>query len=777
MTGRVDLQTDIHFQLNHNHTHIHMKKLILLILIFVAFQVKAQQQNYWPSAIAPGSTSFSPSFRWITGVTDSLNDFTLAIGTKSYRFYSSARMTQLFAPNTGGGYVPNSRTLTLNGTTQDLSVSRTFNINLNNSLTFSNGGAGDPAGSIFNGATGKVISYNSIGALSGNGTSNFIPKYTGSSTQGNSRITDNGTTFSFKGGSDASNIFNISTSDFVQGSTGSLFKIDFTGPTGNVDALIKNNSAGNIVTGASIRLGSGANSNITLQNNGTGKIFMGQAGYDTVSTDNTVVLIRRGLGTAIDYNFYSAHGIREESSLTAHTNANPSAYSYAFLDIKTKVTSADVGNVDHIAGGQARMEVYNSGHLNYWYGWMTEPLIQNGTTEEVHGLEIRDILKLGGSPTIKKHVGVYVHDLSVANNNYALFGEGAGKIHLADTTSSNTDSTSSIGTRGGIYAAKVIRGRAGAVFDDLVSIKSPGPNSLFLLNNTNIVGGSPVNLNFGVDNTATIANYSAQISAEQTNTYGASLLFKTFDNTARAERMRLTHDGNLFIGYTADPTSGNKLAVNGNGYFNGALTSTSFIKSGATTTNYLQAGGADRTAAQVLSDIGAQAALTLTTTGSTGASTLSGGTLNIPQYATSNLLTSFYTDVASTTSAADAYSYTVAANALTTNGQYLDCVYTALQTGGAINTIIITFGGQTVYNNSANNLLTGTDPVGFKILRSGTTTARCQIYYLTTSGSVAYSTQDLTGVDFTTTNIIKASISSATAGTLTMKSGTITIYK
>jgi hypothetical protein len=141
------------------------------------------------------------------------------------------------------------------------------------------------------------------------------------------------------------------------------------------------------------------------------------------------------------------------------------------------------------------------------------------------------------------------------------------------------------------------------------------------------------------------------------------------------------------------------------------------------------------------------------------------------------LLTSFYSDVTSTTAAADAYSYTVAANSLTTNGQYLDCVYTALQTGGDINTIIITFGGQTVYNNSANNLLTGTDPIGFKILRSGTTTARCQIYYLTTSGSVSYSTQDLTGVDFTTTNIIKASISSATAGTLTMKSGTITIYK
>jgi hypothetical protein len=77
-----------------------MKRLILLILIFAtAFQVKAQQ-NYWPSSIAPGSTSFSPSFRWLTGLTDSTNDFTVAIGTKSYRFYSSVRINNLFLKKT-----------------------------------------------------------------------------------------------------------------------------------------------------------------------------------------------------------------------------------------------------------------------------------------------------------------------------------------------------------------------------------------------------------------------------------------------------------------------------------------------------------------------------------------------------------------------------------------------------------------------------------------------------------------------------------------------------
>jgi len=40
-----------------------------------------------------------------------------------------------------------------------------------------------------------------------------------------------------------------------------------------------------------------------------------------------------------------------------------------------------------------------------------------------------------------------------------------------------------------------------------------------------------------------------------------------------------------------------------------------------------------RTGSEVLSDIGAQGSLTLTTTGSSGAATLVGNTLNIPQYA------------------------------------------------------------------------------------------------------------------------------------------------
>jgi hypothetical protein len=49
--------------------------------------------------------------------------------------------------------------------------------------------------------------------------------------------------------------------------------------------------------------------------------------------------------------------------------------------------------------------------------------------------------------------------------------------------------------------------------------------------------------------------------------------------------------GPIFVGYSADPTSGNTLAVNGNGYLNGSLTATSLVKSGGTSAQVLKADG------------------------------------------------------------------------------------------------------------------------------------------------------------------------------------------
>jgi hypothetical protein len=91
---------------------------------------------------------------------------------------------------------------------------------------------------------------------------------------------------------------------------------------------------------------------------------------------------------------------------------------------------------------------------------------------------------------------------------------------------------------------------------------------------------------------------------------------------------RMFANGNLILG-TGTVETGHKLTISGDLFVNtiiNAVTDTDrFIVSDGGIIKY-------RTGAQLLSDIGAQGSLTLTTTGTSGAATLIGNTLNIPQY-------------------------------------------------------------------------------------------------------------------------------------------------
>jgi hypothetical protein len=93
---------------------------------------------------------------------------------------------------------------------------------------------------------------------------------------------------------------------------------------------------------------------------------------------------------------------------------------------------------------------------------------------------------------------------------------------------------------------------------------------------------------------------------------------------------RMFANGNLILG-TGFVDNGYKLEITGDLYVNtivNAVTDTDkFLVSDGGVIKY-------RTGAEVLSDIGAQGALTLTTTGTTGAATLIGDVLNIPNYST-----------------------------------------------------------------------------------------------------------------------------------------------
>jgi hypothetical protein len=93
---------------------------------------------------------------------------------------------------------------------------------------------------------------------------------------------------------------------------------------------------------------------------------------------------------------------------------------------------------------------------------------------------------------------------------------------------------------------------------------------------------------------------------------------------------RMFANGNMILG-TGTVDNGYKLEITGDLYVNtivNAITDTDkFLVSDGGVIKY-------RTGAEVLSDIGAQGALTLTTTGTTGAATLIGDVLNIPNYST-----------------------------------------------------------------------------------------------------------------------------------------------
>jgi hypothetical protein len=122
---------------------------------------------------------------------------------------------------TNGVYT--SRTITINGTTQDLSANRTFNVGTVTSVTASSplassGGATpnitiQQASSSQNGflsSTDWTTFNNKQNALTnpitGTGTTNYLPKFTGSTTIGNSTVTDNGSNVEITT-SDLNNLF------------------------------------------------------------------------------------------------------------------------------------------------------------------------------------------------------------------------------------------------------------------------------------------------------------------------------------------------------------------------------------------------------------------------------------------------------------------------------------------------------------------------------------------------------------------------------------------
>jgi hypothetical protein len=115
----------------------------------------------------------------------------------------------------GSAYVPSTRTITINGTTQDLSANRTFNVGTVTSVGLSSATSGVTIGStpVIGSGTITIAIATASGSqngllsstdwttfnnkqnaltnpVTGTGTTNYLPKFTGTSTIGNSQVFD-----------------------------------------------------------------------------------------------------------------------------------------------------------------------------------------------------------------------------------------------------------------------------------------------------------------------------------------------------------------------------------------------------------------------------------------------------------------------------------------------------------------------------------------------------------------------------------------------------------
>lgn len=143
--------------------------------------------------------------------------------------------------------------------------------------------------------------------------------------------------------------------------------------------------------------------------------------------------------------------------------------------------------------------------------------------------------------------------------------------------------------------------------------------------------------------------------------------------------------------------------ISGAKTFSNNLTLTSVANAATTQTKFLTLNASNvvnyRTGAEVLADIGGQGTLTLTTTGTSGAATLVGNTLNIPQY------TDQYVGTVTSVAMTVPTGLTVSGTPITSSGT----LAVSLQSGYSIPTTASQANWDSAYNDKINSAaVTGT---------------------------------------------------------------------
>jgi hypothetical protein len=461
--------------------------------------------------------------------------------------------------------VPTSRTITINGTTQDLSDNRIYNVGTVTSvaaLTIGTSGT-DLSSTVANGTTTPVITLNvptasaaNRGALSaadwttfnnkqnaltnpvtGTGTTNYLPKFTGTSTIGNSLVFDNGT-----------NLGIGTTSPFNSGSRN--LDVNAAGGTSSYIVARANNNAGTVELAFdtdSGYVGTKSNHPLRIRTNDVTRLLISTNGNVSIGNSPT------DAGFKLDVNgkIRSVNNNDQITIKTSSTNGTRIGHDASGLYFANDDTSLDVLRIFGGTSGSLRLSIASTGAATF-----SSSVTASGT----------------GNIVIQ----------AISSNNFPLF-------QLVDNRSGgavwNIEGGRTLGNlqfRSNIFGDTVLElaSSGAATFSSSVTstggfIMNPQVTSLFSTNGAlsyySTTNGVYLN---GAGTNGWLRLNAAGTENDNTaiNIYGTSFASAPGQirlQTSSQARLTIMSGGNVLIGTTDN--AGYKLDVNGTGRFSGEL--------------------------------------------------------------------------------------------------------------------------------------------------------------------------------------------------------------
>ena len=523
-------------------------------------------------------------------------------------------------------YVPASRTLTINGTTYDLSANRTWNLNTINSLTtIGTGGAATYTSNVLN-----IPIYQPQG--------NYITQLSGEATAsgpGNATVTLSNlaviskilTGLNITGGT-------VTDTDSILTAFGKV-QNQINGLTGGVTYQGTWNAATNVPFLQSsvgtkgyyyvVNVAGSTNLNgITDWKLGDWAIFNGST-WEKVDNTDAVVSVN-GYTGAVVLTFSDVGAPPATRTLTINgTEFDLTANrSWTVGDVRTDQTYSNPSWITSLGWNKITSTPTTLAGYGITDGASnTTTLTINGVTFDISANRTWNV----GTVTSVGTSGPLTGGTITGSGTIGITQAGASSNGFLSSTDWNTFNNKQgplvnpVTGTGTVFTLPMWSGATSLVDSPL----SYGPDA-FNFQYNSATGGTVNFTNIGL----TSYTYAIQMNnfgspRSTVHSYTDGIVVNSIGGT---QVSRMFANGNFVLG-TGFVDNGYKLEIGGNLYINTIANATTdtdrFIVSDGGVIKY-------RTGAQVLSDIGAQGALTLTTTGSSGPATLISNVLNIPQY-------------------------------------------------------------------------------------------------------------------------------------------------